>query len=276
MQTVQTSIYVHGSAPEEQRRLARLNALLNDACLRELKWVGGYRILDVGSGLGQFSRAMARSSGPTGKVVGIERSPEQLAQAQRLAVEDRESSLVEFRQGDALALPLRPEEWATFDLAHARFLLEHVSDPLAVVRAMVAAVRPGGRIVLADDDHDILRLSPDLPAFMPLWVAYMRSYERLGNDPFVGRRLVSLLHQAGATPVRSTWLFFGSCAAEPVFSALVENMLHILHGARSAILPAPDFDAAAFDAGIEAFKAWSGLPDAAFWYALCWAEGARR
>ena len=36
------------------------------------------------------------------------------------------------------------DEWGTFDLVHARFLLEHVSDPLAVVRSMARAVRPGG------------------------------------------------------------------------------------------------------------------------------------
>jgi len=39
--------------------------------------------------------------------------------------------LVTALHNDALALPLRDDEWGTFDLAHARFLLEHVRDPLA-------------------------------------------------------------------------------------------------------------------------------------------------
>ena len=126
---------------------------------------------------------------------------------------------MEFRQGDARQLPLRDEEWGTFDLAHTRFLLEHVADPLAVVAAAMArAVRPGGRIVLEDDDHEGLRLWPEPPRIRPtLWQAYQRSYEHLGNDPAIGRRLVSLLVDAGATPVRNSFVFFGSCAGDPRF-----------------------------------------------------------
>src|SRR6266850_5756852 len=131
------SRYLHGTAPEEQRRLARLNDLLNEASLRELRLRGGEKILEVGSGLGQFARLMRKSAGREGRVLGIERSEEQIAEARRRAQEDGEEGLVDFRLGDALALPLREEEWGSFDLAHARFLLEHVSDPLAVVRSMV-------------------------------------------------------------------------------------------------------------------------------------------
>ena len=56
-----------------------------------------------------------------------------------------------------------------FDLVHTRFLLEHVPDPLAIVREMVAAARPGGRIVLIDDDHDLLRFWPDCPEADRAW-----------------------------------------------------------------------------------------------------------
>lgn len=270
------SSYVHGTAPEEQRRLSLLNNLLNEAALRELNLRGGERILDVGSGLGQFTRAMARAAGRGAYVLGIEQSLEQLAEARESARADGEEDLVEFRRGDALALALRDDEWGNFDVAHARFLLEHVSDPLAVVSAMVRAVRRGGRIVLADDDHDVLRLWPEPPGFMPLWQAYIRTYDRLGNDPFVGRRLVSLLHTAGALPVRNTWIFFGSCSGSPAFPGVVENMTRILIGAREAILSTARLDQKWFDQGIAALKKWSGLPDAALWFAMCWAEGSRR
>ncbi len=270
------SSYVHGTAPEEQRRLSLLNDLLNEASLRELNLRGGERILDVGSGLGQFTRAMARAAGRGAYVLGIEQSLEQLAEARESARADGEEDLVEFRRGDALALALRDDEWGNFDVAYARFLLEHVSDPLAVVSAMVRAVRRGGRIVLADDDHDVLRLWPEPPGFMPLWQAYIRTYDRLGNDPFVGRRLVSLLHAAGALPVRNTWIFFGSCSGSPAFPGVVENMTRILIGARKAILSTARLDRKWFDQGIAALKKWSSLPDAALWFAMCWAEGSRR
>jgi SAM-dependent methyltransferase len=267
--------YIHGSAPAEQRRLSRLNELPNAATLRELDLQGGERILDVGSGLGLLTRAMAKRAGEGARVVGIECDIDQIAEARRQACVDKEEGLVELRQGDALSLPLRDEEWGSFDLAHTRFLLEHVSDPLGVVRAMVRSVRPGGRIVLADDDHDVLRLWPEPPGFTSLWQAYVRGYDRLGNDPYVGRRLVGLLHAAGAVPIRNNWIFFGSCAGMPTLPEIVENLQKILVGARTLILSTSHIEEDAFDQAIEALEIWSTSPDAAFWFAMCWAEGAR-
>jgi ubiquinone/menaquinone biosynthesis C-methylase UbiE len=265
--------YIHGTIPAEQERLSRLNDLLNEASLRELAIRGGEKIIDVGCGLAQFTRAMARAAGVRPGVLGIERDLGQLAEARRLAGSEGEMDLVELRQGDALALPLRDDEWGTFDIAHTRFLLEHVTDPLAVVGQMVKAIRPGGRIVLADDDHDVLRLWPEPPGFVQLWHGYIRSYDRLGSDPYVGRRLVSLLHAAGAAPVRNTWIFFGACAGAPVFPAIVENLEKILVGARAVIIETAHLDEAVFDQTIAALRQWGTLPDAAFWFAMCWAEG---
>lgn len=269
------SRYLHGTDPREQARLARLNALINRRSLRELDLRGGERILEVGSGLGQMALAMARLAGPAGRVVGIERSPEQIRAAARAARAAREERLVVWRRGDALAMPLSRSEWGSFDLAHARFLLEHVPDPLAVVRAMVRAVRPGGRIVLEDDDHDVLRLWPEPPGFTPLWRAYIRSFDRLGNDPAVGRRLVQLLHDAGARPKRNTWVFFGSCSGSPDFAAYVDNAVGVVRGARGAILGGGLLPAREFDSALSAFDAWKRRRDAAFWFAIAWAEGRR-
>jgi ubiquinone/menaquinone biosynthesis C-methylase UbiE len=269
------SHYLHGTAPAEQARLSRLNDLINKGALDELALRPGQRVLDVGSGLGQLTRGMGRQVGPTGRVVGIERSPEQLAEARRQAELAGEAETVEFRQGDATRLPLTNDEWGTFDVVHARFVLEHVTDPVAVVREMVRAVRPGGRVVLEDDAHDTFRLWPEPPGFGRLWASYLRTYDRVGNDPLIGHRLVSLLHQAGAAPVRNTWLFFGSCAGHPGLGAYVENLVRILNGVRQPIFDVGEVDAAGFDAGLAALREWGQRPDAAMWYAVSWAEGRR-
>lgn len=267
--------YIHGTSPEEQRRLSILNGFINEGSLREFGLRGGESVLDVGCGLAQLTRAMARSVGPNGRVVGVEKDPAQLAEAKRQAAEVKEEHLVELREGDAYTLPLSDQEWGGFDVAHARFVLEHLSDPLRVVRGMVRAVRPGGRIVLEDDDHDVLRLHPEPPGFRALWEAYMRTYDRLGNDPYIGRRLVSLLHEAGAKPVRNTWIFFGSCAGQPTFEAVVNNALSILRGARETILRQSLLDEAALDETLTHFATWGKRPDAALWFSICWAEGVR-
>jgi serine phosphatase RsbU (regulator of sigma subunit)/SAM-dependent methyltransferase len=273
--SVSDSDYVHGTDPEEQKRLSRLNALLNGNSLGALELREGERVLDVGSGLGQFTRLLARKVGPRGKVLGIERSEAQMAEALKQARHDGEEHLLDIRRGDAGNFPLADDEWGTFDLAHARFLLEHVTDPLAVVRQMVRAVRPGGRIVLEDDDHMVLRLWPEPPGLLDLWRAYYLSYERQGKDPFVGRHLVDLLHRAGAHPRRNRCLDFGSCAGSPNFEAMVGNFIGILDGAREEIVSFGLSDHGRIDAALAEFGAWSQRPDASMWYTTSWAEGVR-
>jgi SAM-dependent methyltransferase len=268
-----SSSYIHGTAPDEQARLSLLNDLLNVGSVRELGLQGGERILDVGSGLGQLARAMARAAGVP--VVAVERSAEQIAEAVRQAGLAGERALVEFRQGDALHLPLRDDEWGSFDVAHTRFLLEHLRDPLPVVAAMVRAVTPGGRIVLEDDDHDLLRLWPEPPGFAALWQAYQRSYEHLGNDPVVGRRLVGLLAAAGALPQRNSFVFFGSCAGAPHFHHYLDNLIGVIAGARGTIVDAGLLGGDAVDAALRALGEWRHGPAATLWYAVSWAEGRR-
>jgi ubiquinone/menaquinone biosynthesis C-methylase UbiE len=276
------SVYVHGTSRREQARLGMMNALINDGALRLMGIRPGERILDFGSGLGQLTRAFARAAGRTGRVVGIERSPDQLRTARRrLRAEDAGAhraaarAPIEFRLGDGLDPPLLPDEWGTFDTAHTRFLLEHLPRPVDLVRVMVRAVRPGGRVVLQDEDHDILRLFPEPEGVMEVWRAYIRSYEHAGNDPSVGRRLVALLHEAGAIPRRCDWIFFGGCAGEERFPLLVENLARILEGAAETIAATGLVSARQVRAAVARFRAWARRPDAALWFAVGWVEGVK-
>ncbi len=267
------SHYVHGSDPQEQARLSLMNRLLNERHMRALALAGGEQVLDFGCGTGELALELCRAAGPSGRVVAIERDERQLAAARERLEQAGKGLHLELRRGDAFDPPLSEDEWGSFDLAHTRFLLEHVPDPLEVVRTMVRAVRPGGRIVLADDDHDILRMHPPLPALEDVWRGYMRAYEALGNDPLVGGKLVALLHEAGAETLHNDLIFFGACAGEELFPTVVANLRGILDGAREAILA--HLDGQRFEQGLAELDAWGERPEAAFWYAICWAEGRR-
>ena len=267
--------YIHGFSAEEQKRLSRMQAILNDAELEALDLRGVRSLLDVGAGLGQMTRALAGRLEPGARVVGVERDARQLAEAERLAEAAGEAGLVELRAGDAEKLPLTDEERGSFDLAHARFLLEHVADPLAVVREMVAAVRPGGRLVLFDDDHELLRLWPVCPEVEGAWQVYWESYRERGCDPLIGRRLAPLLLEAGARPTRVTSVFYGAVAGDALFELVVDNIHGVLEGAAAALDETGRLPSAKMDAAHDALSRWRRTPAATVWYSLPLAEGVR-
>lgn len=277
-----TSRYIHGSALKEQARLSMLNDLLNRPYIGMVAPKRGDRILDLGSGLGQFTAMMARRAGKGSVVIGIERDRKQLATARRLLRKGTAAgrgragaARIELRRGDATRLSLAPGEWESFDLVHTRFLLEHVPDPAGIVRAMARAVRPGGRVFISDDDHAVFRLTPEPRGFRRLWRAYERSYEALGNDPYVSRHLVRHMRAAGLHKIRIGGMFFGACADEKHFEAIADNLIGILEGARGVILRKRLMGKRAYERAMEALRGWKEHPEAAQWYTLYWAAGVR-
>jgi len=266
------STYIHGTAPDEQARLARLNDMINRRCFEELALKPGHRVIDIGSGLGSLTAMFADAVGPEGAAIGIERNADQLAKA---LPHGASRPNLRFRQGSAESLPLEPSEVGSFDVAFIRFVLEHVPDPRAIVREAMRAIKPGGRIVLADDHHALLTVHPECPAFDAIWHAYIESYHRIGCDPAVGIHLVELLHNAGAKPLRNTFLFFGGCAGQDHFLTLIENMIGCVDSARALLVKERLADAPTIDRAFADARAWAKRPDAALWYPLCWAEGVR-
>jgi ubiquinone/menaquinone biosynthesis C-methylase UbiE len=160
----------------------------------ELLAVGpGQRVLDLGCGAGGDTLALARLVGPTGRVVGIDRSEAMLAEARRRA--GSRGLPVEFRSGDAHALDL-PD--GTFDVCHADRVLRHVADPPRVLGELVRVARPGGRLVVMEPDSETVAVdAPDR--------GLTRTLLNLACDGvrqgWMGRQLYALCRAAGLADV---------------------------------------------------------------------------
>ena len=175
--------------------LARVHGPGTLALLDEVGVPRGARCLDVGCGGGHVSRELARRIGPDGSVLGIDMDAIVVDRARADAEEDGLAN-VEFRSGDAADL-----EQEAFDLAYARFLLSHVGEPDRVVAAMVAAVRPGGMVVVEDTDFTGCFCAPPCAAYARFADLYQETLRRRGGNADRGRELPALLRGAGLVGV---------------------------------------------------------------------------
>ena len=232
-------IYIHGTEPSEQERLAGLNRMTNAAFIEFLNVRPGSRVLEVGSGLGILAADVAGAATDV-EVVGVELSAAQIAKAP-------ERPRLSFKHGDAHALDF-PD--ASFDLVYARYLLEHVAHPERVVREMRRVVRRGGRVAVCENDISLLRFDPPCPAFDRAWDVFTRFQATLGGDGLIGRRLFRLLHNAEFADVQLSvqpevhW--YGSAG----YVAWVQNIIGNLESARNGMLAAGVISAADLNAGV--------------------------
>ena len=137
---------------------------------------------------------------------------------------------------------------------------------------MKRALKPGGRLILCDDDHSTFRPTPEPMGFSVVWNAYIRSYDRLGCDPFIGRNLPTYLVASGFQLVKVTEVFFGSCNGTEKFHLVADNLIGIMESAKELMLKEKLIDETSFRLSIEGLKKWRSLPDATLWYSIPWVE----
>ena len=100
-------------------------------------------VADVGCGTGSLTFELARFAK---KAIGVDLSREMLRRARDLAKEKRVRN-VEFRMGDALKLPLKPQQ---VDAAFCVMVLHFLPEPQRGIKELCRITRPGGTVILVD------------------------------------------------------------------------------------------------------------------------------
>jgi len=103
-------------------------------------------VLDLGSGAGFDSFLAARRVGKTGRVIGVDMTPEMIAKARANAKAGTYDN-VEFLLGDIEALPL-PD--CSVDVAISNCVINLVPDKEKVFQELNRVLRPGGRFMVSD------------------------------------------------------------------------------------------------------------------------------
>ncbi|HEX9793281.1 MAG TPA: methyltransferase domain-containing protein [Planctomycetota bacterium] len=188
--------YVLGAEPVERARLEHQHQVWAGSArsaFARADVAPGWRVLDAGCGPGLVLAELRELVGEEGEVWGVDLVPEMVAEARELAAV-RGWQNVRLLEGDLNEAELPP---AAFDLVWLRWMLSFPADPGAIVTRLAACLRPGGRMVVQDYDHDGVGLFPRSGGFDAAVRATRAMYQRRGGDPWVGARLPALARAAG-------------------------------------------------------------------------------
>jgi SAM-dependent methyltransferase len=185
------------------------------------------RALDVGSGLGHWTRTLARVLPAGVRITGVEREPAWVVGAQRGPPVP--GATLTFIEGIADALPFPA---ASFDLVTCQTLLIHVADPQAVLAEMARVLVPGGQLLVAEPNNlaalvGLCAASPDFDiddavAAFRLEATCEKGKHRLGlGYNSLGEGLLGLLDDALWHDVH-VWLNDRAPAVRPPYTAAMK------------------------------------------------------
>ena len=187
--------YVLGHSARELERLRRQAQLVNPITRQYLIEAGiapGMRVLDVGSGVGDVAFLAAELVGPSGEVVGVDRSPDALGLA-RSRAKERSLANVTFRENELSAMAFDQ----LFDAAIGRYVLCFQPDPAALLRKISHLVRPGGIVLFHEPDRKQMRSYPPVPTYDKISEWIDETFRRTGMDVRMGIKLYSTFLAAG-------------------------------------------------------------------------------
>lgn len=207
---------------EAGQRFDALSVLFNPSTFRYARALGlapGWRVWEVGAGSPSVPAWLAEQVGRDGRVLAT----------------DIDTSWIpdggigyEVRRHDVAAEP-PPEEH--FDLVHARLVLVHLRQRAQALAAMVAALRPGGWLLLEEADPALQPLvcpdesGPEQRLANKLKHGFRTLLTERGVDLAYGRTLPRRLRGAGLIHVQSAAYFpMGGPACTQLERATVEQV----------------------------------------------------
>jgi SAM-dependent methyltransferase len=197
--TSQPSTYVFDNAWQQEQQ--RLDALANTWDLnthRNFEALGpltGMRVLDVGAGGGSVARWLVDAVGSSGHVVATD--------IDARFIEQINAPNLEARRHDIINDPL---EENAFDVVHCRLVLEHLPAADVALSKMIAALKPGGALLVEEFDHVSFLPAPDAsPDAQAAWHGFLAAFAAIAEtrclDLTYGRRLRPLLEARGLRDV---------------------------------------------------------------------------
>lgn len=196
--------YLHGYSAKEQERLYKQAEFLEPWIYEHVDFSRVTHLLEVGCGVGAQTSILLRRF-PHLRISGVDAADTQVRQARKHLTRAIREGRVELSRQDAANTDLRD---STFDGAFICWLLEHVPDPVAILKETLRALKPGSLIYCTEVHNASLFLEPYSPATLKYWFEFNEQQWTMSGDPFVGAKLGNLLLRAGFQNIETRLIKF--------------------------------------------------------------------
>ena len=265
------SDYVHGYSSREAERLLDQANALTELLHHDTRYPAGSRVLEAGCGVGAQTLALARNS-PGAEITSVDISAESVRTAEQRARAAGVNN-VTFLQADLFASPFAPE---SFDHVFLCFVLEHVPEPLRLLKGLMWLLRPGGSITAIEGDHGSAYFHPDSSFARRAIQCLVDLQARGGGNALIGRQLFPLFSAAGVQDlhVSPRMVYVDSSRPELVEGFTRNTFTAMVEGVAPDVLSSGVMDAADWERGIADLYR-TAEPDGTFCYTFFKAVGRK-
>jgi ubiquinone/menaquinone biosynthesis C-methylase UbiE len=241
-------VYYFDTAEKTEKARLDVQAAMWDpftfASLQDVGIAEGWRCLEIGGGTGSVAAWLVEQVGESGHVV--------VTDLETRWLEPLAGPNLEVRRHDVVTDPL---EESVFDLIHARLVLMYLPSPDAVLAKLVAALRPGGWLVVDEQDSRTVALAhPPHATWTKVCHAVMDVMRSAGADVTCGCWHASALARRGLADLSAETLVVQRPVPE-----LADYLIPLVERARQAVLDAGYASAAELEEFIAAFDDESHL-----------------
>jgi ubiquinone/menaquinone biosynthesis C-methylase UbiE len=189
---INTDGYIHGFTKTEQDRLISQSRFFEPYVYNDIDFSKCSHILEVGCGVGAQIQLLLRRW-PHLKVTGIDISQSQINRAGEFLKPYIDSGRVSLHVSDGRYLPFADN---SFDGALVCFVLEHISEPLTLLKELKRVIQPGSQLYCTEAFNTSLYIYPSCPSFDNYWEIFNEYQKQLQGDPNVGVKLSNLALKA--------------------------------------------------------------------------------
>lgn len=188
------SAYLHGFIPEEQQRLIDQAGILGSLIYPRIDFSDCIQLLEIGSGVGAQTAVLLKLF-PDLHITCVDYSESQLEMARKNL--EQFSGRVSFFCQDAKQMELPGK----YDSVFICWALEHISEPVLVLKGMKKFLLQGAKIWITEVFNSTFYFFPRLSGLKRYYDNYNEFQISLGGDPDVGGKIGNMLKVAGFTGI---------------------------------------------------------------------------